>query len=64
MKAQEKYLERGMPMYAFVIALLCLLSAYMTWGENWVLTIVHLLGFVVVSILGIYRVRRKANSAH
>ncbi|TYS01331.1 hypothetical protein FZC84_01335 [Rossellomorea vietnamensis] len=43
---------------SFVIALVCLYSAYVSWGGNWVLTGVLAAGVIVCGSIGIYDIKR------
>ena len=41
-----------------IIALSCLLSAITTWGDNWILTGILVLGVLICGTIGIFDVKR------
>ncbi|TYR73568.1 hypothetical protein FZC79_18195 [Rossellomorea vietnamensis] len=43
---------------SFVIALVCLCSAYVSWGGNWVLTGVLVTGVLVCGSIGFHDIKR------
>ncbi|TYS75603.1 hypothetical protein FZC80_17065 [Rossellomorea aquimaris] len=43
---------------SFVIALVCLYSAYVSWGGNWVLTGVLVTGVLVCGSIGFHDIKR------
>ncbi|WP_226376911.1 hypothetical protein [Oceanobacillus halotolerans] len=43
---------------ALVIALSCLCSAIITWGNNWILTSVLGLGVLICGTIGIFDIKR------
>jgi hypothetical protein len=48
---------------SFPIALVCLYSAYVSWGDNWVLTVVLVLGVIVCGAMGISAMKRSRKAS-
>ncbi|WP_186577926.1 hypothetical protein [Aquibacillus kalidii] len=59
MRDENSKLEKWREKYgAIVIALTCLCSAITSWGDNWMLTVILVLGFIVCITIGIFDIKR------
>ncbi|MFD2212095.1 hypothetical protein [Metabacillus endolithicus] len=43
---------------ALIIAISCLCSVFITWGNNWILTCILGLGVLICGTIGIFDIRR------
>ncbi|KGP92319.1 hypothetical protein N780_01965 [Pontibacillus chungwhensis BH030062] len=49
---------------ALVIALSCLCTAIITWGDNWILSCILVLGILICGSIGIFDIIRMIRNKH